>query len=432
MPVFSPSQAARIQSIPHLAALRHRDYRNTWTANMLGGSAAWTFIVAISWLVLSESDSSGWVGVITFAGMLPFLLVSPIGGLMADRFDRRKVVLATFLGTAVTTSFTAALMIFGTVEVWQLPILVFAGGVLRAIQEPAIQALIPNQVPRKDLLNAITLNSATRHGSRFFGLLVAAPLMAIDFVGVAGVVVLSAVFQLSGAYFVFRARTVSTGEKVPQHGLARSMVDGLVYIYSHRTLAVFVVLVAFHCILVMSFDSILPGFSRGRLGAQDGSILGYLMMGIGAGSLVGTILIAGVRSERTAGQWLIWTGLFSGLSLTMLALSPNVPIAVLAAIGIGASQSTFMALTNTNVQILVPDRLRGRVSSLYTLHTGGSMAFANLGYGFLADGYSAPPILLVTGVLFIVIMSATTFAQTDIRRLYRTGQVATAETGVNL
>ena len=430
MPAFSPSQAARIQAIPHLAALRHRDYRNTWTANMLGGSAAWTFFVAVSWLVLSKSDSSGWVGVITFAGMLPFLLVSPIGGLMADRFDRRKVVLATFLGTALTTGLTAALMIVGAVEIWHLPILVFMGGVLRSIQEPAIQSLIPNQVPRKDLLNAITLNAATRHGSRFFGLLVAAPLLAIDFIGVSGVVVLSAVFQLSGAYYIFRARTVSRGEAVPQHGLARSVVEGLVYIYSHRTIAVFVVLVAFHCVLVMSFDSILPVFSRGRLGAQDGSTLGYLMMGIGVGSLVGTILMAGVRNDRRAGQWLIWTGMFSGLSLNMLALSPNVPIAVLAAVGVGASQSTFMALTNTNIQIIVPDRLRGRVSSLYSLHTGGSMAFANLGYGFLADGFSAPPILFVTGVLFVVIMPATTFGQADIRRLYRTGQVTTSQAGV--
>lgn len=431
MPVFSPGRAARIKALPHLAALRHRDYRNTWTANMLGGSAAWTFIVSVSWLVLSESDSSSWVGVITFAGMLPFMLVSPIGGLIADRFDRRKVVLATFLGTTVITSFTAALMIVGAIEIWHLPILVFLGGVLRSIQEPAIQSLIPNQVPREDLLNAITLNATTRHGSRFFGLLVGAPLMAVDFIGVSGVVVLSAVFQLSGAYYIFRARTVSRGEAVPQHGLARSMVEGLAYIYTHRTIAVFVVLVAFHCILVMSFDSILPGFSRGRLGAQDGSILGYLMMGIGVGSLVGTIMIAGVRDERRTGQWLIWTGVLSGLSLMMLGLSPNISIAVLAAIGMGASQSTFMALTNTNVQILVPDRLRGRVSSLYTLHTGGSMAFANLGYGFLADGYSAPPILFVTGVMFVVIMSATTFGQTDIRRLYRTGQVATSQAGVH-
>jgi MFS family permease len=208
-------------------------------------------------------------------------------------------------------------------------------------------------------------------------------------------------------------------------------VEGLVYIYSHKTIAVFVILVAFHCVLVMSYESILPGFSRERLGAQDGSILGYLVMGLGVGSLVGTVLMAGVRNERRAGQWLIWTGVLSGLTPMMLALSPNVPIAVFAAVGMGASQSTFMALTNTNIQAIVPDRLRGRVSSLYMVHTGGFMAFSNLGYGFLADGFSAPPILFVTGVLFVVIMSASTIGQPDIRRLYRTGQVTASQTAVH-
>ena len=430
MPALGPSHVARIKALPHLAAFRHRDYRNTWTANMLGGSAMWTFMVAVSWLVLNRSDSSAWVGVITFAGMLPFLVVSPIGGLLADRFDRRKVVLVTAFGTTLTTSVTGALMIVGAIEIWHLPILAFLGGVLRSIQEPAIQALIPNQVPRVDLLNAITLNSATRHGGRFFGLLVAAPLLAVDFIGVSGVVVLSAMFQLSAAYFMLRVRTVSTGDVATRRGMAHSMAEGLVYIYSNRTIAAFVLLVAFHCILVMSFDSILPGFSRGQLGAEDGSILGYLMMGIGVGSLLGTFLIAGVRNEKRAGQWLILTGLLSGLSIILLALSPSVPVAVLSAVGMGASQATFMALNNTNIQMIVPDRLRGRISSIYMLHTGGTMAFANLGYGFLADGFSAPPILFVTGVVFVLIMSAATLGQEDIRRLYQTGQVTASQKAV--
>ena len=430
MPALGPSHVARIKALPHLAAFRHRDYRNTWTANMLGGSAMWTFMVAVSWLVLNRSDSSAWVGVITFAGMLPFLVVSPIGGLLADRFDRRKVVLVTAFGTTLTTSVTGALMIVGAIEIWHLPILAFLGGVLRSIQEPAIQALIPNQVPRVDLLNAITLNSATRHGGRFFGLLVAAPLLAVDFIGVSGVVVLSAMFQLSAAYFMLRVRTVSTGDVATRRGVAHSMAEGLVYIYSNRTIAAFVLLVAFHCILVMSFDSILPGFSRGQLGAEDGSILGYLMMGIGVGSLLGTFLIAGVRNEKRAGQWLILTGLLSGLSIILLALSPSVPVAVLSAVGMGASQATFMALNNTNIQMIVPDRLRGRISSIYMLHTGGTMAFANLGYGFLADGFSAPPILFVTGVVFVLIMSAATLGQEDIRRLYQTGQVTASQKAV--
>ena len=386
----------------------------------------WTFIVASAWFVLVESDSSGWVGVITFAAMIPFLVVSPVAGLMADRLDRRRLALLTFVAGFVNAAVLAALALAGVVELWHFAVLALIGGVFRATQEPAVQALIPNQVPREDLLNAMALNAASRHGARFVGLAVAAPLMAVDSVGVSGVLVLSAVFHALGAVELARARTASQGESQPEHGIVRGMVDGLVYIYSNQTIALFIIMVAFHCALVMSFESILPIFSREELGASDGSILGYLVMAFGIGALVGTLLMAGVRNERSKGQLLVWTGLASGLTPIALALSGYLPLAILASAGMGASQATFMALTSTYVQTVAPDRLRGRISSLYTLHAGGIMAFSNLGYGFIADAFSAPSILLATGVIFIVMLLALSAGQPALRQVYRTGQVAAA------
>ena len=415
--------------MPHFAALRHRDYRFMWTANMFSGAAMWTFIVAAAWLVLERSDSSAWVGIITFAGMIPFLIVSPIAGLMADRLDRRNLAIATFSANAVVTTVAAILTIAGVIEMWHLAALAFANGVFRATQEPAVQALIPNQVPREDLLNAITLNAATRHGARFFGLLVASPLLAVDFIGIAGVLVLSVVFQIAGTFQMLRIRTVSTGESAPEHGLARSIVDGLVYIYTNKTIALFILLVAFHCALVMSNDSILPVFSREELGASDGSVLGYLVMAFGVGSLVGILLMAGVRNEQRKGRLLIWTGILSGVTPALLAFTPNVPLALLASAAMGASQATFMALTNAYIQSVVPDRIRGRISSLYILHAGGVMAFANLGYGFMADTFSAPPILFATGVMFVAVVVSLALGQGDLRRLYRTGSPAPTQAG---
>ena len=393
---------------------------------MFSGAAMWTFIVASSWFTLSESDSSGWVGIITFASMIPFLLVSPIGGLMADRIDRRSLAQIMLLAGFITTAILAVLVISGTVELWHVAVLAFLGGAFRAIQEPTITALIPNQVPRSVLLNAITLNAATRHGARFFGLLIAAPLMAIPTVGVAGVLVLSALLAGVSAILMARVRTESRGEGSMGHGMMQGMWDGIVYIHTNKTIALFIALVALHCALVMSFESILPIFSRESLGASDGSALGYLVMGFGAGSLVGTLLLAGVRSEKMKGQLLIWTGLFSGITPVLLALSFNVPFGVLASAGMGVSQATFMALTSVYVQTIAPDRLRGRISSLYILYAGGIMSFANLGYGFAADSFSAPPILLITGLIFVAVVLAFGMGQPIFRQLYRTGQVATA------
>ena len=149
-------------------------------------------------------------------------------------------------------------------------------------------------------------------------------------------------------------------------------------------------------------------------------------MGFGAGSLVGTMLLAGVRSDKVKGQLLIWTSLFSGLMPMLLAVSLNVPMGVLASVGMGLSQATMMALTSAYIQTLAPDRLRGRISSLYILHAGGIMAFANLGYGIAADSISASPILFVTGIIFVAVVILLGAGQPVLRQIYRTGQVATA------
>ena len=419
-------QARRVSGIRHLAAFRHREYRATWIAYMISGCALWTMIVANSWLVLEKSESSGWVGIITFASMLPYLLVSPAGGLMADTFDRRSLAQATFVASTLVGACLAALAVTGALQLWHVAALVFASGCMRAVQEPTIQALIPNQVPREDLLNAITLSSATRHGARFLGLLVAAPLLAVDFVGVGGVLIMSAAFNLVGAFIMATVSTVSTGSRIPGYGMMRSMVEGLAYIYSHKMIALFIILTVFHCALTMSFEAVFPIFTRNELGADDGSALGYLVMGFGIGALVGTVILAGVRSERAKGLALLLTGLGSGLTPLLLAFSFNVPIATAAAVTMGATQATFMALSNTYVQTLAPDGLRGRISSLYILHAGGVMAFGNLGFGFIADTFSAPPILAVTGILFFAFVVVSGVGQAGLRTVYRTGHVPAA------
>lgn len=421
-----PELVGNLADQPHFAAFRFTDYRRLWTANMFAGAAMWTFIVASSWLVLKESDSSGLVGIITFASMLPFLLVSPVGGLLADRFDRKSLAQITFWGSFLVNIAMAALAVAGGLEVWHIAVFAFVGGTFRATQEPTVQALIPNQVPTNILLNAITLNAATRHGAKFFGLLVAAPLLAIPSIGVPGVLVLSALFSGVGVIQIARTRTVSRGEIHPESGLARGLLDGLIYVYTNRTIALFIIVVMLHCVLVMSFESILPILSRETLGARDGSVLGYLVMAFGAGSLVGTLFLAGVTAQKNKGRLLLISGMASGITPVLLALSGNVSLAILASAGMGAAQASFMALTTAYIHLIAPDRLRGRISSLYLIHTGGMMAFANLGYGFAADALSAPPILIVTGLVFIVSLAVIGGWQPILRRVYVTGQVSAA------
>ena len=393
---------------------------------MCSGSAMWTFIIATAWLVFETSESSGWVGITTFAAMIPFLVVSPIGGLLGDVFDRRRLASFTFVIGGVVAGGMAVLVASGMVELWHIAMFALLNGTVRSVQEPSMSALVPNQVPRRDLLNALVLTSSSRHGARFLGLLVAAPLLGIEALGVEAVLVLSVGFQLCGALLMTRVKTESTGETKSDHGVLGNIVDGMVHIYTNHTLALFVILVAFHCALVMSFESMMPVFSSETLGASGASVFNYLMMGFGAGSLVGMLGLAGVRDDRLKGRILLVTGVGSAATPVMLALSTSIPVAVLLAGVMGAAQATFMALSNTYVQMMVPDRLRARISSLYILHAGGVMAFANLGYGFLADEFTAPPIMIVTGVLFLAVVMALSANQPVLRQVYRTGRVAMA------
>jgi len=421
--VLSPNG---LSSLPQFAALRHREFRFTWLASMASSAAMWTTIVASSWIVFERSSGSGWVGIVTFAAMIPFLFVAPIGGLLGDMFDRRRVVIISFLFNWAVIVALAAISITGALQLWHVAVLALVGGIARSIQEPSLSALIPNQVPKEDLLNALILQGASRHGARFFGLIVAAPLLTFDQLGVNAVLVLSVTFQVLAVVAIAGVRTASSGETQPEHGIVRSLVDSLVFIYSHQPLALFVLMVTFHCALVMSFESIMPSFSRDSLGDDDPSIFNLLMMGFGAGSLVGMAMLAGVRSERRKGQFLLYTGVASGITPILLAVSGSIPIALIFAATMGASQATFMALTNTYVQVMAPDRLRARISSLYVLHAGGIMAFANLGYGFMADIFTAPPVLITTGALFVVIVVSLAVGQPIMRNVYRTGQTAPA------
>ena len=424
VPIFQNIRVSHV--LNHVAALKYHDYRNTWIAGMLSSSGMWSFMVVNIWLALRISDSSIWVGIVTFSAMIPYLVVSPFGGLIADRFNRRDIILITLVASSINSAILAGFVLVGMIELWHIAVFAFSSGVLLAIEEPAIQSLIPNQIRKEDLLNAITLNSATRHGSRFFGLLVAAPLLAVGFIDVGGVLILSSVFYGIGAMQMRRVHTVSTGKMGSGQNFLESTLAGLAYVYSNVSIGLIIFLVAFHCALVMSFESILPIFSRQQLGAVDGSTLAYLIMAFGLGALVAALAIAGIRSDLMQGRIFMFMGVFSGVTPIFLAFSEVLPVAFLSCVAMGVSQAGFMALANTYVQRLAPDHLRGRISGIYILHAGGIMAFSNLGYGFAAEFFSARLILSVTGVLFIVVLIAMSMWQPFLRRICNAGRIVVA------
>ncbi len=401
----------------YLSALAYRDFRILWVANLSSQAAAWALIVARGWLIYDLSGSSGWVGLVTFAAMIPRVVVTPISGYLSDRYDRRRV-LACMFGLNLFHNIILTIMAFsGSLEVWHLVLLSFINGSARAAQMPTGQALLPNLVPRHLLLNAVALNQATQQGARLVGPAAIAPFMAIA--GPKGTFLLCIGFYALSFTLAFCIRTASTGVIDPNKSVIRNMAEGAVYMYQNLTLRALVLLTLFHCGLTMSFESLLPVISRQQLGSE-GVGTSVLMMGVGTGALFSSIFLAGVRDEITRGKWFWYFGVLSGLAPCMLGFSAAIPIGLslghdqglflgvfLAMTGVfamGASQAGYMTLTHTMIQTIAPDAVRGRIGGIYSIHIGGTMALINLVNGQLADYISAPILLIGGGGVFVLMM----------------------------
>ena len=404
-----------------LPATQHRDFRALWGGTACSSVSLWTMLLGNAWIVYKLSNSSFWVGVSTFASMSPYLM-APIGGVIADRFERRLLVRVTRIGAFTTTMALFILAATDVIAVWMVVSVALIQGIVRAIEIPSDQALLANVVPADHLANAVSLSTMTQQGSRAAGPLLSAPLLAT--VGVEGAYAIAALFALLAFTSVRRVETRSRGGVQSLTQVYSNLLDGLAYVRSTTPVLLVFGLVAAHCALTMSFDAMLPGFAEDHL---HSSSTGFTMMtfGVGAGALIATFALA-VWPGQQRGTLLLWTGIASGVSPILMAMSMSMAPAVGSAVLMGSSQALFMALVSILLQEVVPDTMRGRVMSLYLMSAGGIMAFANLGFATAADRLGAPMLLLVPGAVFAVIVLASRIAASDLRTIYRKGVVPVA------
>jgi MFS family permease len=411
----------------YTAALKYPDFRTMWWANLTAQAAAWALIVTRGWLVFDLTHSSGMVGVVTFAAMAPLFFVPPLAGVLADRIDRRTLLGWTYALNLVHNLVLAVLAFTGAIVPWHLVALSLVNGVARAVQMPVSQALAANLVPRDKLLNALSLNAATLHGSRLVGPGLATPLLA--FFGAPAAFFLCTGFYALGWLLVLRIRTRSVGGVRRGESFVASFMSGLRYAGAQPLIRMVLLMVVFHCGLTMAFESLLPNFSARELGA-GATGFSTLMTAVGAGGLVGSIYIGGVQSPLARGRLYLVMGLLSGLGQALLSFAPSMGWAVGAAAIMGASQAAFMTTGQAVTQSLAADEYRGRIASLNTFSLGGVMSFMNLANGFLGEQFSAASLLLVNGLLFAGIMVASA-ALTTPRGVYTRGLPAEAVAAVS-
>ncbi len=405
-----------------LLALQYQDYRNLWIATTFSASAAWALIIARGWLAFEITDGSLWVGIVTFAAIVPRVFSTPISGFLADKFDRQTLLRWIFALNMVNNSALAVLVMTGNAGPWMLTIMALINGTLRASQMTTASALIPNLVSKEHLMNAIALNQATQQGARMVGALAIVPLLG--FVNIESAFWLCSGFYLLGFFQVSKVKTRSTGVINKSQSFLANLFEGFVYVYQRPLIMSMVLLVLAHCALTMSYESLLPAISEDKLGA--GSVgASYLIAGIGGGALLASIFMAGVRSQSMRGKLFIIFAFSSGLGPLLLALSDSPSLSIAATVIMGINQAGFMTISHTIIQSLTEDHVRGRVSGVYSVHVGGSMAVTNLANAAIADVFNASAVLVVGGLIFVVIVFFS-LGSGSLRKLYFSNDAPTA------
>ena len=404
-------------------SLLYADFRRVFWNAFFASAAFWTLLLARGWLVHELTGKGFWVGAVTFAGMIPLALSGPIGGALADRVDRRLMAIGADAVGILAAAGLAALTLAGAIEAWHVLLLASIDGVGRSFGMPAEQAIVPNVVREEHLLNAVALSGITRHGSRIAGPLLGGALLTT--LGAGSVFVLSGVFLALAlqqlVLLEYRSASLPGGVRnaIAIGPVLRDVREGVFYVASEPRLIVVLVLVGLHCGATMAFDSMMPSLAT-SVGGGDVTY-SSIIVGIGAGAIVGTLIISMIQSEPALGRVFFLVGIGSGVSLFVIGIAATPHIAVTGGVLAGATQASFMAVSVVFVQRVTPDEFRARVMSLYIMLAAGLMASVNYGFGWLSDDVGVRPLLIVAGTLWCAGFAAASMFLPEVRSLVRSG-----------
>lgn len=379
-----------------LRGLRHRNYRLFFGGQFISLIGTWMQAVAQSWLVYRLTGSAVLLGFVGFAGQIPVFLLAPVGGSAADRYNRHRILLATQTTAMLLAFILAALTLTGRVQVWHVFALAASLGMVNAFDVPTRQAFAVDMVGREDLINAIALNSSMINGARMVGPAIAGVLVAS--VGEGWCFLVNAISYLAVIAGLL-LMTVDAQARVPLPGSAlASIVEGFRYVRHTRPIRTLLLLLGLVSLMGMPYAVLMPIFADRILhGGPRG--LGLLMGASGFGALIGAVVLATKKGIRGLGQWIAFSAAGFGLGLILFSMSRNFLFSMVLLTPVGFSMMIEMAASNTLIQSLVRDELRGRVMAVYAMMFMGMAPFGSLLAGTLADHIGAPETVRLGGVM---------------------------------
>ncbi len=379
-----------------LRALRHRNFQLFFGGQLLSLTGTWMQNVAQSWLVYRLTGSSFLLGAVGFAGQIPILVLSTLGGTLADRHNRRRVIVATQTAAMMLAFALAWLTLSGEVQVWHVMLLATALGVVNAFDIPARQSFFVEMVGKEDLLNAIALNSTMFNMARVLGPAAAGLLVAAAGEGWC--------FLLNGVSYVaviagLLAMRLEAGPALRARGpILSELAGGLRFVRQAMPVRVLLTLLGLVSVVGTPYTVLMPVFADRILhGGARG--LGLLMGATGLGAVAGALTIASRTGVKGLGRLVGTSCAAFGASLVLFSLSRQFWLSWALLVPVGFSLMVQMACSNTLLQTMVPDHLRGRVMAFYSMMFMGMAPFGALGAGAAAAWLGAPTTVAVGGVL---------------------------------
>jgi MFS family permease len=390
------------------AAFTYRDFRVQWLGACTSSIGTWMQIVAQNWLVLSLTHSPFYLGLDAFLQQLPIILFTLIGGVLADSRDRRRTLIASQYVQMATSATLALLMYLHVVQVWHILVLSSVTGFAQAFGGPAYQSLIPSLVDKKDLPNAVALNSIQFNVARVIGpLLFGATLVVFTKWGYNEPQAMNACFALNALSFVVVINTLMAlrVKHIPpaaSKGMRDELQSGLSYVRNHPSLKAFIVLAAATTFLGFSVLTFLPVFAL-EVFHEGASTYSHLIAFSGAGSIIGALTIAWLGKFNRMGLTALVVQAIYGLLIIGFSMSRMMWLSDILLVFTGAALMIVFSTVTSLIQLIAPNEMRGRVMSIYMLAFRGGMPLGSLVSGYFATLVGAPMVIGINGGLLVVV-----------------------------
>ena len=381
-----------------LSALQYRDFKLFFFSQLISVSGTWMQSVAQAWLVYSLTKSPFYLGIVAAFATLPILLFSAIGGVIADRFLKRNLLLMTQVLSITPALLLGVLTDLDIITVWQVALLAAFLGTVNALDIPARQAFLVEMVGKRSLTNAIALNAAAFHGARMIGPVLAG--IIITYIGLPACFYLNALSYI--AVIIALSKMKIKGDmKVRSKGFVSDFIEGIQFIKSKPEIYRIMVIIFIFSLIGIPYITFLPVFAVEVLQAGPKGF-GFLVSAAGTGALSAALFIAIKGDINEKNKFLSLSSLCFSLSLFIFSLSKALYFSLAALVLVGWGIMSFLATSNGFIQLSVPDNLRGRVMSVYALVFLGTAPLGNALLGTLSDSIGTVEAVSISSLLCII------------------------------